>query len=364
MQHYKYIIIGGGVCGCSVAYELSQYTKSVLVLEKNKDVALEASGAAGGFLSPLLGKPNSFKDLVTQALIYSTDFYKKNFQKEIITCGTIRIPKDQEDTKKFDSYKPHMDFEYTQKEDGYFFPIGSVLNSYNICKKMIENIDTTYNYEAKKIVFDKELWNIDDKFTCENLILTTGYNTHLLQEPYLQIRAVWGRRIEVTTTTKVDTNYHKRCSISKSKQIDTNKHLVSIGATHHRDKKDLDKTINHKELLDKSSEILKLENIEIIKDHIGARASSFDYFPIIGPIIDSKKTLKEFPYLTHGTNVQPQRFTRYKQLYLINGVGGRGFVLAPYLANKLALYLEKNKDIDQFLTSDRLFKRYVKKLQT
>ena len=362
MKTYKYIIIGGGICGCSIAYELSQNEKDILLLEKNVDVAKGASGAAGAFLSPLLGKPNSFKDLVTKSLKYVTEFYKESFSEFIDNCGTVRIPKDEKDQEKFETYKPYMDFDYTQKDDGYFFEIGSVVQSYNICKNMVENIETQFNYEVLNISYNGENWIINDEYTCENLILATGYENKLLDEIYIQIRAVWGRRIDITSTTQTVINYHKACSVSKSSLGEDGLQHLSIGATHHRDKAGVEKIEeNHKNLLEKANDIIHLENIEIVNDYVGARSCSTDYFPMIGSIIDSEKTLKEFPYMIHGTHVQTERFSRYKNLYIINGVGGRGFVLAPFLAKELVSFIKGDKKLDNELTVDRFFTRAVKK---
>ena len=362
MKRYKYIIVGGGICGCSTAYELSKTSKDIILLEKKSDVAKGASGAAGAFLSPLLGKPNSFKNLVTKSLKYVTEFYKKDFPEFVETPGTVRIPKDVKDQEKFESYKPYMDFEYTQKDDGYFFEIGSVVQSYNICKKMVENIEKKFNYEVLNISFNGKNWIINNEYSCENLILATGYENKLLDENYIQIRAVWGRRIDITSTTATSVNYHKACSVSKSTTGEDGLNYLSIGATHHRDKADVEKIEeNHKNLLEKADDIIHLENVNIIHDHVGARACSTDYFPMIGAIIDSEKTLKEFPYLTHGTHVQEERFTRYKNLYIINGVGGRGFVLAPFLAKELITFINDDTKLDKELTIDRFFTRAVKK---
>ena len=76
-QEFDYVIVGAGIAGCSLAHFLSKYSKSVLLIDKNEDVAFGASGAAGAFLSPLLGKPNKFKDLITKALCFSMNYYKK-----------------------------------------------------------------------------------------------------------------------------------------------------------------------------------------------------------------------------------------------------------------------------------------------
>jgi glycine/D-amino acid oxidase-like deaminating enzyme len=256
-----------------------------------------------------------------------------------------------------------MDFEFKKDNDGYFFPIGSVVNSYGICKSMIENIQTMFNYEVTSLEYQDDFWIINKELKTKNIILTTGYETKLLDEFYFNIRAVWGRRIDIETSTKVDYNYHKACSVSKS-FVKGDKFLVSIGATHHRDKNGVeDREQNHQELLNKAADILKLENIKIVNDYNGARASSVDYFPMVGKVIDSKRTIKEFPYLKNGTNVESNRFIRYKNLYILNGVGGRGFVLSPYLAKQLVTSIKESGKLDENITIDRLFKREVRKIK-
>lgn len=358
MQIYDYIIVGAGIAGCSVAYELNKHTQNILIVDKNADVANGASGAAGAFLSPLLGKPNEFKNLVTQALKYSTEFYKTNCPDLIDNCGTTRIPKDEVDKQKFQTYIPYMDFSYIEDKDGYFFPIASVVDSYGICKFLIEGIEAQFNSDIQTIEYKDEMWILNDTLQTKQLVLTTGYELELLEQEYIQIRPVWGRRIDVVTSTNVPYNYHKSCSLSRSLNGQ-----VSIGATHHRDKSGVEEIEkNHQELLHKANEIQKLADVKIIKDYVGARASSFDYFPIIGEVIDLKVTLKEFPYLINGTHVQKERFIKYNNLYIFNGVGGRGFVLSPYLAKLFVESIYDDKKLEEVLTTDRLFQRYVKKL--
>jgi len=366
---YDYIIIGGGISGCSIAYQLSNLEKNnTLLIDKYADVAGGASGAAGAFLSPLLGKPNNFKDLVTTSLKYSSNLYQNNFQDYINNCGTIRVPKNKIDADKFQDYIPFMDFDYSLKDNGYLFKIGSVVNSYQICKEMVKNINCKFNYLIENIVYDGEYWILNNNLKTKNLILATGADDSLIKEFYLKIRAVWGRRIDIETTTEVKQNYHKACSVSKSFLLKEDKidkksiYKVSIGASHHRDIKNIKERENDiDELLKKANDIIDLKDINFLKDYIGARACSVDYFPMVGEIIDSQKTIKEFPYLKKGTNVANERFTRYKNLYILNGVGGRGFVLAPYLAKQLVENLVYNKEIDLQIKVDRLFKREVKK---
>ena len=384
MKEFENIIIGAGIAGCSLAHFLKKYKDSILLIDKNEDVAFGASGAAGAFLSPLLGKPNSFKDLVTKALNFSIEYYKNHFYENLTNCGTCRIPKNREDEDKFQTYIPYMDFEYEKFEDGYFFPIGSIVNPYEVCKKLSKDVQKLFNYEVTKIEKEDDFWIINKEYKTKNLFLTTGADISLIDEEYFDIRAVWGQKIDIITSSKVEINYHKECSLSKAKEIEKNRFLVSVGATHNRFDKNMDNTsynlklsninnLQHNEetknimkndvdkLLKKVNDIKKLENIEVIDIKIGARASSIDYFPMVGKLVDSKKSIEKYPHIKNGTHIKNENLIMIDNLFVLNGVGGRGFVLSLYLANKLVEIVVNNKELDENLTNYRLFSKWAKK---
>lgn len=384
MKEFDYLVIGAGIAGCSLVHFLKNYSSSILLIDKNEDVAFGASGAAGAFLSPLLGKPNKFKDLVTKSLNFSINYYKEFFSDELINCGTCRIPKNQEDEEKFQSYIPFMDFEYEKFEEGYFFPIGSVVKPYEVCKKLSKDVDKLFNFNVTKIERIEDFWLINNEIKAKNLFLTTGANISLIDEEYFDIRAVWGQKIDILTSSKIDINYHKECSLSKSKKIDENRYLVSIGATHNRFNKDMRNSsynlelaninkIEHNEetkeiieadiqkLLKKANDIKELNNIEVIDVKIGARASSVDYFPMVGKLVDSKKSIEKFPHIKNGTHIKNENLIMKDNLFVLNGVGGRGFVLSLYLANQLVENIFNNKKLDDEITNYRLFSRWAKK---
>ncbi len=378
-KEFDYVIIGAGIAGCSLAYFLSKYSKSVLLVDKNQDVAFGASGAAGAFLSPLLGKPNKFKDLITKSLIFSTNFYRNNFPELITNCGTCRIPKNQEDEDKFQTYIPYMDFEYEKYEKGYFFKIGSVVRPYEICKTLSSSVEKLFDYEVDKIEEIEDSWFINNEIKAKQLFLTTGADISLIEEKYFDLRAVWGQKIDISTSTNIEINYHKECSLAKSKH-----NITSIGATHHRFEKnqikgsydlklkninnlnhdDYTKTIMQNdidELLKKANDIKKLENVEIIDIKIGARASSIDYFPMVGKLVDSEKSFEKYPHLKNGSHIKNENLEIIENLYILNGVGGRGFVLSLYLANLLVENIFNNQELEEEITNYRLFKRWAKK---
>jgi glycine/D-amino acid oxidase-like deaminating enzyme len=355
------------------------------LVDRNTGVGAGASGAAGAFLSPLLGKSNNFKTLVANALKYSVDFYKQNAKEFIINKGIIRLSKDKLDDDKFTSYIPFFDFEYEKKEGGYFFDIGSKVNSVKICEILSKDVEKKFNFEVDTIEFKDDTWILNDTLKTKNLILATGADISLIDEDYFKIRPVWGQRIDIQTSTKVYYNYHKVCSISSSQKLPNDKYLVTIGATHNiyncdhkvcsyclkipniSDKSRF--TCNNdsiqedtKKLLILAKNILDLKDTKVLNTKIGARASSIDYLPIVGELIDSKKTLLEYPYIKKGSKVPYKDFVRYDNLYILNGVGGRGFVLSPFLAKQLVDTIILKKEVDQNITTNRLFQRWARRL--
>ena len=116
-----------------------------------------------------------------------------------------------------------------------------------------------------------------------------------------------------------------------------------------------------KKLLEKANDILELENIEVVDIKIGARASSIDYFPMVGNLIDSKNSFKSYPHIKNGAFIKDEQLILYENLYTLNGVGGRGFVLAPYLANILSEFVVNGEEMPKEVLNYRLFKRWAKK---
>ncbi|XPV69963.1 MAG: FAD-dependent oxidoreductase [Halarcobacter sp.] len=386
-KEYDYVIIGAGIAGCSVAHFLTKYSNSILLIDRNCDIAQGASGAAGAFLSPLLGKPNKFKDLVTTSLKFSTKLYKEYIFEHITNCGVVRIPKNKEDRVKFENYKPYMDFEFKQEGEGYFFEIGSQVNSYDICKYLSKDVEKSLKYEVKKLEKIDNTWQINGEINAKNIILTTGADISLINEKYFNIRAVWGEKIDIKSSTNTKVNYHKECSLSHSRYDEKeNINYLSIGATHNRIdcnfsicnhcykklklseqgfdtyNKELINSDTNK-LLKLANDIKKLDDVEVIDIKIGARASSVDYFPMVGKLVDSQKTLQEFPHLVNGSFIKDKMLSETDNLYVLNGVGGRGYVLSPYLAYNLVENIINKKPLQEDIISHRLFKRWVKRVK-
>jgi len=349
MELYDYVIIGAGIAGCSMAHFLQN--QKTLILDK-VGVSQKASNAAGAFLFPKVGFNTKYTKFVNDALLYSFKFYEK-VGIETNKSGVLILPRDEKDIQKFQEYKKTFTLPYEEREEGFFFKDGGVLESVDVCKKLIENVE----FKQIEITSIKKEDNfiLNDSLQAKNIILATGWES-VIDIPYIKIRPVWGERIEIKTLLSLNHHYHKNCSVSTN--LDG---IVKIGATHERrwSEKEPDEE-NAESLINKAEEIAKLPEYSIHSMKAGMRAGSIDYFPIIGQVIDSEKTLEKYPETKKGRI--PKEVIYIDNLYIINGGGGRGFSNYLYSANFLSEFLLKETEIPNFLDTKRLFIKYARKL--
>lgn len=346
---YDFIVIGGGIAGCAISHFLQD--KKILLLEKDS-LASGASGAAGAFLFPKIGFNTKYTQFVNDSLIYSFEFYKNigiNSKKN----GVILLPRDEKDAEKFKVYQKTFTLKHTPYKDGFFFEDGGVLEPKEVCEILTKNIQIE-KHQVKKIKKENNIWIIDDKYKTKNIILTTGYE-EIINIEYVKIRPVWGQRIEIETELSPKNHYHKNCSISKNE-----KGIIKIGATHERRK--TPKKTNLEEanfLIEKANEILPIKDYKITSMKAGLRAGSIDYFPIVGKVIDFKKTIELQSNIQHGA--KPKNIIYQDGLYILNGGGGRGFSNYILSAKLLKDNILENIPLPQELDTQRLFIKWARK---
>jgi len=88
------------------------------------------------------------------------------------------------------------------------------------------------------------------------------------------------------------------------------------------------------------------------------RAGSKDYFPLVGQVIDVPYMLETYPAITRGTK---PKLKHINNLYVLNGLGGRGFVFAPLMAKILAEHIVESKELDKRVNPDRLFLKWCRR---
>ena len=370
---YDIAIIGAGINGTSVAYELASTGKKVVIFDENS-IGGGGSGAAGAFISPKFSKEGELKELLHNAFVYSMDFYEKNFSSLLTKAPLLHIAQDKKSSKILKLFKSTTDLElktpaqellnsltpFAKREENVYMQ-GGVVDALAMCKTLSKQARFVKE-KIEDLVYDDGMWILNDRYSAKEVVLATGAYESVLKEPYINLRGIWGHRIDVKTTTKNETSIHQDVSISPSKNG-----VVSIGATHnvHYHPQTSKEAYNFEEgraeLLEKTFKTIELENIEIIKDYVGLRSGSVDYMPLLGQIVISKETLACANSRFNVEHSKYNEFVYYPNLYMINGSSGYGFVLAPYLAKLLKEYILSNKKISQRMSPARFFVRWAKR---
>ena len=368
MKTYDVIVVGAGIAGCSSAYFLKEKGLNVLVLDRAGVAASGGSAAAGAFVSPKIGKGSSLQALTNEAFEFSKDFYLQNFPKHFTQTGVIRIPKDTEDAKKFYEYEAFNESSrewineeklrevgIKQTEDSFLFNEAGVCDAPSICQALLEGIPYA-QYEVSSLIYEDGFWMLGE-YRAHKLVLATGYENKFFDMRYMGVKGTWGTRGDYESSIDLDLSMHQQISVSAN--IDG---IVKIGATHEKGvaiciRCDGDPL---KEIFKTASSMVDTSDFKLKETFCGMRSGSKDYFPLVGSVIDVSSMLKEHPKLARGLKLKSEP-KKMENLYVCNGLGGRGFVFGPLMGKMLAENIVDEVEIDKRVNPDRLFLKWCRK---
>lgn len=356
---YDVAVIGAGINGCMVSYFLKNAGESVVLIDKD-GIASGGSGAAGAFISPKFSKGGELKELIDKAYAYALDFYADNFPAYIKTAPLLHFAKYFDENEKLQAFKQTTTLsldsapakvlecvaQQAKKYEYVYLLKSGVVDAAGVCHALVKDIDF-FTYEVSSFTCKGDCYQIGE-IKARRIVLANGAYKPIIDEPYIKLRGIWGHRVDISSSTTIPVNLHQFVSISAS-----NNSQISIGATHdvhfhpQTSKQPYNLQKGRDELLQKASQTVDLKDIKILKDYTGLRSGSNDYLPLVGAIIKSKNSLDKVHF--------------YKNIYMINGVGGYGFVLAPYIAKQLSEFITTNSEIDAMINPARFFYRYQKK---
>ncbi|MDO9054932.1 MAG: FAD-binding oxidoreductase [Sulfuricurvum sp.] len=370
---YDVIIIGAGVNGCCSAYTLAQAGINVALIDQD-GIASGGSGAAGAFISPKISKAGELKEIMSEAHAEALEFYTTNFPSFTLVKPLLHVANTPEEGEKVESFKHETHLKHSNiphkiqtllsdealNSASIYFDIGAVVDAQGVCSAMAEGIDF-YPLKVEKLIHTNGVWQVAE-LRAKHLVLSIGAYPKLLPIDYVGLRGIWGHRIDIETATHIPCILHHHVSISPT----TKEGIVAIGATHNVhyspfSGEPYDVEEGRKALLDKASKTLKLNNINIVKDYTGLRSGSNDYLPMLGSLVNAEATLVKHPHMRYGQSVDPSEYIYYPNVTMINGSGGYGFVLAPYLAARLKEYIVDGKTMAPMLSPSRFFSRWVKR---
>ncbi len=364
---YDTIVLGAGIAGVCAAYWLKEAGQKVLLLDK-KGLLAGASGAAGAFLSPRLGKGGDLQRITNEAYAFALGFYAKRVPEAFFQKGLVRIPKDGSDAEKFRVYEKHLDIPFRlcgaeelpfiSKEAleycAFCFEDAAFVDPMSVARKLVEGVDTAFGaaYTPQKV---GGRWRVG-RYLAENIVIATGSDTLPVEIPYIKIGGVWGERVDVKSGADIPVTLHRQISVSANIGG-----TVRIGATHVRDdaRSEIERV---NDLIVSAIELVPgLKDQTLMRIYAGMRSSVNDHFPLVGAVADLQESAKRLKSPPKSVKPESEEVVRKEGCYIVGCFGGRGFVFAPLMGKMLAEKIVDGKIVDLSVSPDRYLLRALRK---
>ncbi|WP_150468388.1 FAD-dependent 5-carboxymethylaminomethyl-2-thiouridine(34) oxidoreductase MnmC [Francisella sp. SYW-9] len=381
MSTKKVAIIGAGLAGCSLAYELSKSNNfDITIFDKNSEVASEASGNFAGILEPYLTSDNNFSDQF-HTLGYSLllDFINKHKdQIDICNQGVLQILSDEKDLKRYQKIfaKRDMDSNLAQllsdqelvrfinkdiSKQAVYYPNALSVVPKSICQLWFKLSDAKLELGTEVLGIKKleeNLWQLEfSKFkgNFDIVIFAGGYQL-FKNISYLQKIPVYPSYGQLTVIEKyfdID-----KTIVDKGYIIPGYKdNLQVIGATF-RDNSDTSGELRNVDDEFNISQIkqISLNNhdtgINIVDSRVAMRCVTSDHLPIIGQLVDYDKFEQDFYQpLSKGYPKSKMPKVSYEAgLYVSSGFGSKGMCSSLIAAKIISSKILNQKSI----VSDKL----------
>nr|WP_321246750.1 FAD-binding oxidoreductase [uncultured Psychroserpens sp.] len=342
MKHIDYIIVGNGLAGIAFCEQLRAVHKDFVVFDNNSQ---QSSSVAAGLYNPVILKRFTKVWNAKEQLALSIPKYKRleqflNVKLDHQLPVYRRFTSVEEQNDWFTaSDKPVLEeFLSTKlvKNTNEFitadFGFGEVLHSGRIDTSQLVKSYSNHLLEEDKLEveeFQYEALKIESEyiqykdFKAKHIVFAEGFG--ITKNPFFSYLPLNGTKGEMLTIEAPDL---KMEFIMKSSVfiVPLGNDLFWIGATYEREDKTHSITEDAKEqLIDKLKQIIKCD-FKIVKQVAGIRPTTKDRRPLVG---------------SHQ---------EHKNVHVLNGLGTRGVMISPYVAEQLFNHIENgallNPEID------------------
>lgn len=337
MNKVDYIVVGCGLAGIAFCEKLRTNNKSFLLFD---DASQQSSIVAAGMYNPVILKRFSEVWLASEQLKLVKPFYSQletllNVKLDYELKLYRKFTSVQEQNLWFDAMdKPKLEPFLSQTiiknsnnniEAGFGF--GEVLQAGRVDTNMLidhylkflehENVlkKERFQHEKLKIQNDEIEYN---GLKADRVIFCEGFG--LKKNIYFNYLPLTGTKGEVLTIKAPDLkiDYALKSSVFV---IPEGNDVYSVGATYNwEDKTQSITELAREELVSKLKTLIHCEFI-VINQVAGIRPTVKDRRPLVG---------------SH---------TAYNNLFVLNGLGTRGVMIAPFIANALFNYIECNEPL-------------------
>jgi glycine oxidase len=353
-QHYDYIIVGQGLAGSMLAFELMKRNKSLLIIDETSGAT--ASRQATGIINPVTGR-KFVKSWMADTLIpFAIEKYSELgslFQKELFKhtsilkiIANVEQLNDIEAKIGSDGYSAYLDSAIKKCDENIFHnPYGSIRIHHVLQINIALLLDCMLEMFIKKEVLVKEIFDFEKltissgkveykNIEADRIIFCEGYLGK--SNPffsYLPLQSTKGEALIIEAPMlPQDSIVGGVCNITP-----IGNQRFYAGATYAwGDYNPAPTTAKKDELTKKISETLSC-SFKVLEHKAGIRPAVSDRRPLAG---------------THP---------EHSHLFIFNGFGTKGLSLAPYFACEFAGFLEGQQSLHPEIDIKRFEKKHYAK---
>lgn len=345
-----YLVVGLGLAGVSFCETLDQNGKTFTVFNDNSQ---QASKVAGGMYNPVILKRFTMAWKASEQLVEMLPFYEMVEKKLGITCVEKlqvirRFASVEEQNGWFEAadktmLQPFLATEVFSNENPVInapFGYGEVLRTGKIAVSKLllayeGHLNEKGNLISKSFDFDKLVVTKDGvtygNLKAKRLVFSEGFGMKL--NPYFKYLPLTG--------TKGEYLIIKAPNLRESKAVKAGifiipegNDLYRIGATYKwKDHTNAPTEASKIELIEKLTAILNCD-FQVVDQLAGVRPTVTDRRPLVG------------------------RHPKYDKLFVLNGLGSRGVMIAPWAAKQLFNFIENKQAIAPEMNCSRFTKKY------
>lgn len=335
METFDYMIVGQGIAGSLLAWELLERGFEVLVIDDGYKSS--SSKVAAGLMNPITGmrlvkswEANKFLDLAKEYYINLEKRLNVNFFKE---REILRIIKDDLELKQWEKRRKDKDYNRYLGErfntgtwkgiqgdefGSFIIKGGGYLDTklfLNTLRKYFQErgvlCEEKFNYDAVK--FEDERVDYQG-IIVKKIIFCEGFKVS--ENPWFK-NLRWNFVKGEILTIELKSDLPDKVINQGKWVMPVDKDIFRMGASYDWDHiDDVCSEDGKNEILEEIEKVIYLEGMNIVKQEAGVRPCTKDRMPYVGFHKD------------------------YKNLGILNGLGSKGAMMGPYYAIAMSDYLE------------------------
>ena len=350
MENKKVLIVGAGIAGVALARHLDNRNIPFEVIDAGTNYS---SRIAAGLINPMVFRRMAKSWRVDEFLPYAKQFYADAsnewgqtyfhpipIRRAFAHQQELDFWLKKQDIEEYQAYlKPLDDSDYTNNTVINTYGTGEVLNAaYISTKQLLEDafkwLEQTQRLRIEKIQYT-DIDPENARYKGEQfakIIFCEGY--HGLENPwfnYLPLQATKGETLTISSEEISRTeSLNRKCFTLPVKDA-----IYRVGATYAWDDPTLHTTEEARtELIGHLQNLTKC-NFEVIDQEAGIRPTVLDRRPLMG------------------------RHANFPGLYIFNGLGTKGYLMAPLLAHEMSDFILEDKILDREIDIQRYQKRLL-----